>query len=160
MSQSGAKEAPLSVSDPLATQRNWTWPYWDISSLYFLSHTALGEAAYVETKAYYNTFEQRAGFLRQRQLQRADFAAGLSQLLRRSRLWRQHRGRVCAFCGRHAESVSIFYRRDAHDEWQTVYSPRTFTEPHQANGGRHLVAGGGKYLARHARFGCGDGGQL
>ena len=130
MSQSGAKEAPLSVSDPIATQRNWTWPYWDISSLYFLSHTALGETAYVKTKVYYNTFDNA--------LVAYDNANYSAQTLPRSfrSYYDDHayggsiEGGFAPFAG-DTLKASIFYRRDAHDEWQTVYSPRTFTEPHQ-----------------------------
>jgi iron complex outermembrane receptor protein len=53
--QTSGKDAPFAVSDPVSTQRDWNWPYFDISSLYFLSNTALpflGDNAYVKLKAY------------------------------------------------------------------------------------------------------------
>ncbi len=37
--------------------RYWDWPYWDISSLSWLSKTQLGSASYVKTNVYYNTFD-------------------------------------------------------------------------------------------------------
>ena len=128
--QEGSKEAPFSVSDTLATQRDWTWPYWDISSIYFLSHTALGETAYMKTKLYYNSFTN--GLLsydnpsfNTQSLPKAfnsyydDYATGGSVEV--------------GFDPFENDTLkaSFFYRRDSHDEYQIVYSPRTFAEPHQ-----------------------------
>lgn len=128
--QEGSKEAPFSVSDTLNSQRDWTWPYWDISSVYFLSHTALAGAAYVKTKLYYNSFTNglfsydNANFNTQ-SLPKAfssyydDYATG---------------GSVETGFTPFANDTlkaSFFYRRDSHDEVQIVYSPRIFTEPHQ-----------------------------
>ncbi len=39
--QEGSKLSPLSTTDPLSIQRFWTWPYWNLDSVYFLSTTAL-----------------------------------------------------------------------------------------------------------------------
>ncbi|WP_334148097.1 TonB-dependent receptor plug domain-containing protein [Hyphomicrobium sp.] len=58
--QSGEKNAPLHVAkEQLQTQRYWNWPYWDISSISWLSKTAIGEASYMKTNVYYNIFENR-----------------------------------------------------------------------------------------------------
>ncbi len=65
--QTGSKNAPYNIMQPMrgiacgagcvgGTQRDWTWPQWDISSLAFYSHTELG-AGYLKTKVYYNTFD-------------------------------------------------------------------------------------------------------
>ncbi len=54
--QVGAKDAPFSVSLPIASQKYWTWPYWNLDSVYFLSSTALGSSVTLKTKVYYNTF--------------------------------------------------------------------------------------------------------
>ncbi|HVY03044.1 MAG TPA: TonB-dependent receptor, partial [Caulobacterales bacterium] len=53
--QSGAKNAPIHVTDP-ANSRFWKWPYWDIDSLYFLSDTRLGDRSRLKTRIYRNTF--------------------------------------------------------------------------------------------------------
>lgn len=56
--QSGERNAPLHVAGQVIQgPRFWTWPYWDIESLSWLSKTQLGSASYVKTNAYYNTFE-------------------------------------------------------------------------------------------------------
>ena len=63
--QSGEKNAPLHVSrerlanNPANAPRYWTWPYWDITSLSWLSKTQLGDASYFKSNVYYNTFENR-----------------------------------------------------------------------------------------------------
>lgn len=57
----GAKGAPLAVNaTPTAagsTARFWDWPIWNTQSVYSLTSTRLGSSAYVNTKAYYNTFD-------------------------------------------------------------------------------------------------------
>lgn len=55
--QDGEKGAPFHISDPLASQRYWTWPYWRVQNLYFLSNTKIGDASYVKTKAYWSKFD-------------------------------------------------------------------------------------------------------
>lgn len=62
--QEGSKGSPYHVRDNVrgvtpvgGWQNNWTWPYWNVSSTSFNSHTEIGQASYVRTKAYYNTFD-------------------------------------------------------------------------------------------------------
>ncbi len=56
--QEGAKNAPLHISDTSnASVRNWSWPYWDIESVYFLSTTALGDTATLKTRAFYSNYD-------------------------------------------------------------------------------------------------------
>jgi iron complex outermembrane recepter protein len=65
--QEGEKESPYNVFEPVrgitnqpagtSYQRNWRWPKWDVESLYFLSHTEIGETAYVDTKLFHNTLD-------------------------------------------------------------------------------------------------------
>ncbi len=58
--QSGEKNAPLHVAkEQLQTQRYWTWPYWDTTSVSWLSKTQIGNSSYLKTNAYYNIFENR-----------------------------------------------------------------------------------------------------
>lgn len=64
--QEGRKEAPFSTREPIrgvtgpaptgtpGFQRSWEWPKWDYESVYFLSHTALGDKSYVDGKLFYN----------------------------------------------------------------------------------------------------------
>lgn len=66
--QEGRKFSPYNVNLPVrgitpvappgtAFQQDWTWPRWDITTTAFNSHTQVGDASYVETKVYYNTFD-------------------------------------------------------------------------------------------------------
>ncbi len=56
--QEGAKNAPLHLTDTSnVSLRNWSWPYWNIESLYFLSTTALSDAATLKTRAYYSSYD-------------------------------------------------------------------------------------------------------
>lgn len=54
--QEGEKLAPTHFSDSTGL-RYWTWPYWNLENIYFLSTTQLGEIATLRTRAYYNTFK-------------------------------------------------------------------------------------------------------
>ncbi|HEX4270049.1 MAG TPA: TonB-dependent receptor [Rhizomicrobium sp.] len=129
MVQQGSKDAPFAVSDPVSTQRDWTWPYWDISSVYFLSSTALSDTAYVKTRVYYNTFTN--GLF---SYDNANYNSQTTPKAFRSYYDDYaYGGNVEAgidpFAG-DTLKASVFYRRDSHDEWETIYSP-AFTEPHQ-----------------------------
>ncbi|MCW2365601.1 iron complex outermembrane receptor protein [Sphingobium sp. B7D2B] len=56
--QEGSKNAPLHVSDTSnVSLRNWSWPYWTIDTLAFLSSTALSNQATLKTRAYYSRFD-------------------------------------------------------------------------------------------------------
>ena len=56
LKMSGTKNAPYHVTDTAST-RFWTWPYWDIESVYFLSRTQLAPNLQLRSRVYYNTFE-------------------------------------------------------------------------------------------------------
>ncbi len=61
--QEGSKNAPLSTTDDLVapiavgypTPRYWSWPYWNIENIYFLSTTAITDQATFKTRIYRNT---------------------------------------------------------------------------------------------------------
>ena len=55
--QEGSKNAPLSTTDPVSIQRNWSWPWWNLESIYFLSTTAITDSVSVKARAYRNTFD-------------------------------------------------------------------------------------------------------
>jgi iron complex outermembrane receptor protein len=57
--QAGEKGAPLNVynNPPVPPNSFWRWPYWDVQNTSFLTTTRLGDAAYIKTRTYYNTFE-------------------------------------------------------------------------------------------------------
>lgn len=53
--QAGQKNAPYHVTDTAST-RYWSWPYWDLDSLYFLSHTTLPGGGWLNSRVYVNSF--------------------------------------------------------------------------------------------------------
>lgn len=57
--QSGDKGAPLNVNlfPPNPGNSYWTWPYWDVRSVYWLSQTNFSDSSYVKTRLFYNEFE-------------------------------------------------------------------------------------------------------
>lgn len=109
----------------------WDWPTWDTSSLYWLSHTQLGEKSYVKTRAYYNTFENTLVAYTNVSLSTQNFvsyyddkAQGFSVELGTD-----------LFAGQTLKAA-LHYRRDEHKEWQyiraaTATTPANFTEPVQ-----------------------------
>lgn len=135
--QEGRKNAPLHVTDdvvpPLVagspTPRFWTWPYWDIESLYFLSKTALGDRATLKIRIYRNEFNNL--------LRSFDDRSQTTQTL--GRAFNSHyRDRAY---GGSAQldvqptptdrlSLTAHYRRDDHVEFQQGF-PSGFTEPRQ-----------------------------
>jgi len=61
--QEGQKGAPYNVSQygysPYTSMapKYWTWPYWDVQSLAALTHTQIDPTAYVNTKIFWNRFD-------------------------------------------------------------------------------------------------------
>lgn len=68
--QQGEKGAPYDIQNAVitpngtkapfpgtTTQRNWTWPWWNYSSLSFVSKTELAPTARLNTRWYYNEFK-------------------------------------------------------------------------------------------------------
>ncbi len=129
--QWGKKEAPYSVVDTQASQRNWTWPYWNVQNIYFLSNTALSDAAYVKSKVYYSSFLNG--------LYSYDDATFTAQTLPKSfrSLYSDYAYGANLETGYSFGTVdtiklSGFYRRDSHTEWQVIYKPAA-TEPKQVS---------------------------
>lgn len=137
--QEGAKNAPLHVTDPVATPlpagaptpRFWTWPYWNIESIYFLSTTALGDRATLKTRIYRNSFDNL--------LSSFDNASQTTQTLGRSfnsyyadKAWGGSAELAVDLTDADTLTVAAHYRRDKHVEWQQGF-PSGFTEPKQTN---------------------------
>lgn len=127
--QEGEKAAPLSTTDPLSIQRFWTWPYWNLDSLYFLSSTQLGGRYTLKTKAYYNTFENL--------LRSFDTRAETTQTLGRAfnsyyddNAYGGAAQLAAQLTDRNRLTGAIDYRRDEHVEWQQSF-PGGATEPKQ-----------------------------
>ncbi|MEZ5734232.1 MAG: TonB-dependent receptor [Novosphingobium sp.] len=129
--QEGSKNAPLHVTDPPARQRNWTWPWWNIDSIYFLSTTALGPQATLKTRIYRNGFDNL--------LSAYDDATQTTQT--RGRAFNSYYEDVAwggsaqlevALTSADTFTVAAHFRRDKHVEYQQGF-PSGFTEPRQHN---------------------------
>jgi iron complex outermembrane recepter protein len=56
--QQGEKSAPLhEAGQRVQGPRYWDWPYWDTSSVSWLSKTQIGSDSYFKSNVYYNTFK-------------------------------------------------------------------------------------------------------
>lgn len=129
--QWGRKEAPYSVADTQSSQRNWTWPWWNVQNVYFLSNTAFGDSAYLKTKVYYSSFLNG--------LYSYDDASFTVQTLPKSfrsmysdYAYGANLETGYSFAGVDTLKLSGSYRRDSHTEWQIIYKP-AFTEPKQTS---------------------------
>jgi iron complex outermembrane recepter protein len=54
--QEGSKLAPLSTVDAVSAQKYWTWPAWNMDSIYALTNTQISDSATLKARAYRNSF--------------------------------------------------------------------------------------------------------
>jgi len=130
--QEGAKNAPLHISDTVNDPRYWDWPSWDITSVYFLSTTALGDRATLKTRAYYNRFDSilRSFDTRAQTTQSRGYAFDSPY---EDRAWGG--SAQLDFQASEADTLRLafHYRHDKHVEFQTGFSSAGVptTEPRQ-----------------------------
>ncbi len=116
----------------MTTPRFWDWPSWDITSVYFLSTTALGDRATLKTRAYYNRFDSILRSFNDRTLttQSRPFAFDSPY---EDRAWGG--SAQLDFNASDADTLRIaaHYRHDKHVEFQTSFSTAGVptTEPRQ-----------------------------
>ena len=91
--QENSKGAPLHITDPVSSQRYWTWPGRDLTNIYENSTTRLGKASYVNTKLYYTLYNDSLFAYDDPDANHADETQHLPELLPRLCIWRQRRGR-------------------------------------------------------------------
>ena len=129
--QEGSKLAPLHTTDPIAGQRFWTWPEWNLDSLYFLSTTALGDQATLKTRIYRNTFYNLLRSFDNRNENTQTIGKAFN-----SPYWDEAHGASAELTVRPTASerlsVAFNYRRDQHQEAQTSF-PAGTTEPIQTD---------------------------
>ena len=118
--QEGSKLAPLSTVDALSAQKYWTWPAWNMDSLYFLSTTRLDDIATLKTRLYRNTFYNL--------LRSFDTVAEDTQskgYAFNSPYWDSAWGGSSELTlrpsARERLSISVQYRRDKHQEQETAF---------------------------------------
>lgn len=113
---SGQKNAPYHITDTAST-RFWSWPYWDLDSIYFLSRTKLGERFTLKSRVYYNTFQNL--------LESFDSAAQTTQTLPRSfksyyddTAYGANLTLEAALSDANTLKAAFHYRKDEHNERQ------------------------------------------
>jgi len=130
--QDGSKNAPLHVSDLVNTPRFWTWPKWEIESIYFLSTTALGDRATLKTRAYYNRFDSmlRSFNDRTQSTQSRPFAFDSPYF---DKAWGGSAQLDFRMSDADTLRLAFHYRHDKHVEAQTSFSTAGMpsTEPRQ-----------------------------
>ena len=112
------------------SRRTGSGPIGTSQSVYFLSNTAIGDTAYVQTKLYYNSF--RNGLF---SYDNRNFNTQTTGKAFRSYYSDYSYGGSIEvgndfFDGRDTLKAAFFYRKDNHTEWQQLYSP-VFLEPDQ-----------------------------
>ncbi|HEY6814844.1 MAG TPA: TonB-dependent receptor [Croceibacterium sp.] len=129
--QEGSKNAPLSTTDPVAIQRNWAWPWWNLESVYFLSTTAVTDAVTVKARAYRNAFDNLLAAYDDR-TQTTQTRPRAFNSYYEDEAWGgslQVDGQLDAA---NRLSVALHYRSDEHVEYQQSF-PAGTTEPPQTN---------------------------
>lgn len=126
--QEGSKNAPLHVTNP--QPQAWSWPYWNIESIYFLSTTSFTDNLTLKTRLYRNTFDNLlSGF---------DDYTQTTQTLPAGRVFNSWyddeayggSAQLDYATGGNRLSIAFHYRRDEHVEYSQVF-PTGFIEPPQ-----------------------------
>ncbi len=126
--QEGSKNAPFHVTSPQA--QSWTWPFWNLESIYFLSNTALSDGLALKLKVYRNTFDNLLRGWDNRDQDSQTLPAG-----RVFNSWYDDEAyggtvRLDYTTAANTFAVTFHYRRDEHVEYSQVF-PTGFTEPPQ-----------------------------
>ncbi len=126
--QEGSKNAPLHTTSPQA--QAWSWPYWNIESIYFLSTTSFTDNLTLKTRLYYNTFNNLLrGFDDHTQTTQTSTAGRVFNSWYDDEAY----GGSAQFdytTDNNRLSVVFHYRRDEHVEYSQVF-PTGFIEPPQ-----------------------------
>ncbi|MDA5193444.1 TonB-dependent receptor plug domain-containing protein [Govanella unica] len=127
--QSGSKDAPHHVTDAVNSQRNWRWPYWDVTSLYWLSQTQLGEAFNLKSRLYYNQLENSIRAFDNKNYDTQTLTKAFNSPYR-DKAWGGSLELDMSALENNLLKGAFHYRRDKHVERQTIF-PSGFTEPDQ-----------------------------
>jgi len=125
--QEGSKNAPLHITDTSnVSLRNWSWPYWNIEGVYFLSTTALSDQATLKTRAYWNKYENLLRSWDNR-LQNSQALARAFNSPYDDTAYGGSAELAVKLAERDTMSLAFHYRHDEHTETQT--SRPDFTTP-------------------------------
>ena len=123
--QEGKKGAPFSTVDPIASQKAWDWPYWNVQSLYFLSNTKIGDTSYIKTKGYWDKFDNDLVSWSNPLMTLQNTPAAFNSVYNDYSLGAGvEAGTVIA--GVDTVKASFEYRLEAHNAWQQYYAFKGF----------------------------------
>lgn len=125
----GRKDATFSTIDPVTTQKDWQWPYWNVQSLYFLSNTAIGDTAYIKTRLYYDSFRNAIYSFDNANEDTQTTSAAFDSYYT-DNAWGGSAEVGNQFGDLDTLKGAFFFRRDTHIQYQEIFAP-LFTEPHQ-----------------------------
>jgi iron complex outermembrane receptor protein len=115
----------------VSSQRNWSWPYWNIDIIYFLSSTALGDRAALKTRLYYNTFDNLLQSFNDRTQTTQSLGRAFNSYYA-DKAWGGSAELGIDVSSADRLTIIAHYRRDKHIEWQQSF-PSGATEPPQTN---------------------------
>lgn len=130
--QEGEKLAPIHVTDPASLIRYWTWPWWNVQNIYFLSTTLLSDVATLKTKLYYNTFKNSLDSFDNKSLSTQTNGSSFNSAYDDEAYGGSVQLDLEPAAGDRL-SVAFHYRSDRHREYQESFAPAHFVEPWQTD---------------------------
>lgn len=110
----------------------WDWPTWDTWSLYWLSHTALGDKSWLKTRAYYNKFDNTLVINNLSATNACSINRGGCPSHYDDNAYGGSIELGSRILDGHTLKGALHYRRDEHTEWNVTRSTG-FKEPKQDN---------------------------
>ncbi|MCC6826951.1 MAG: TonB-dependent receptor [Novosphingobium sp.] len=130
--QEGEKLAPVHVSDAASLLRYWTWPYWNLQNIYFLTTTQLSDIATLKTRLYYNTYRNSLDSFDTKALTTQTRGSSFNSAYHDKAYGGSVQLDLKPFAADRL-SVAFHYRSDQHREYQESFAPTHFVEPWQTN---------------------------
>lgn len=130
--QEGEKLAPVHVTDAANLIRYWTWPYWNLQNIYFLSTTQLADTATLKSRLYYNTFNNSLDSFDNKTLTTQTKGSSFNSAYDDKAYGGSVQLDLKPFPGDRL-SVAFHYRYDEHREYQESFAPTHFIEPWQTD---------------------------
>jgi iron complex outermembrane receptor protein len=130
--QEGSKLAPVHVTDAPSLLRYWTWPYWNIQNIYFLSTTQISDVATFKTKLYYNTFKNSLDSFDDKTLTTQTKGSSFNSAYD-DRAYGGSLQLDVNLLPINRLSVAFHYRNDKHREYQESFAPTHVIEPWQTD---------------------------
>ncbi len=119
--QESDKGAPLNVTEPAGSQRYWSWPGRDLTNIYENTATRIGEASYINTKAYYTKYNDSLYSYDQQALTTQTLPYAFRSFYNDSAYGGNVEGGSDIT---HWDTLkaAFFYRRDIHSQYEDLYA--------------------------------------